>query len=208
MKIKTEPEIQHSLGIKVESNDHQSEDNKNINILTTDTFAQEKQKLLEAFGSLKTENQKLTFELKAKHDECAKFCLEKNKLAEDVANANASVKDIELQLTQVSETFSKKSEEYEQKLSNLLHENQLLLARLKQFQTGIAQRESITKSTVDKNKENIYEVEEILADKMKRNVRYFLVRWKGFDAKSDTWERETNLMCPAILKKYLGAKQN
>lgn len=67
LKIKTEFDVQQSLGIKQEinedSDEHQIEDVINANDLTV---AHEKQKLLEAFGLLKAENQKLTFELKEK----------------------------------------------------------------------------------------------------------------------------------------------
>lgn len=47
-----------------------------------------------------------------------------------------------------------------------------------------------------------YEVEDIIDHKKERGKNVFLIRWKGFEAASDTWEPESTLSCPAIVSKY------
>lgn len=49
----------------------------------------------------------------------------------------------------------------------------------------------------------VFEVEQLLGHRKKRNVWEFLVRWKHYDASEDTWEPEGNLQgAPLILKQY------
>lgn len=57
---------------------------------------------------------------------------------------------------------------------------------------------------IKKNKaeEERYEVEEILDHKFEDNTKYFLIRWKGYDSSVDSWERQHNISCPALLAKY------
>lgn len=91
-------------------------------------------------------------------------------------------------------------------ISDLKRENKFLLARNKQFQTGMEQRKSANATTdpnIESPSENNYEVEEILDHKNTRAGRKFLIRWKGYDSDDDTWEKESNLKCPEILNKYL-----
>lgn len=47
-----------------------------------------------------------------------------------------------------------------------------------------------------------YEVEDIIDHKFEKKVRHFLVRWKNCSADEDTWEPESSLACPDIVKKY------
>lgn len=50
--------------------------------------------------------------------------------------------------------------------------------------------------------EKEYVVEDIIDHKETDNGLSFLIRWKGYDADGDTWELETDLSCPAIVKRY------
>jgi len=56
----------------------------------------------------------------------------------------------------------------------------------------------------EKPKYNIYEVSKLVAKKKEKGKIYYRVRWKGYDALSDTWEKRTNLMedCPKLVKEY------
>lgn len=48
-----------------------------------------------------------------------------------------------------------------------------------------------------------YEVEDIVDHKLKGKKKYFKIRWKNYDASSDTWELEEDLSCPEIIERYL-----
>jgi transposase InsO family protein len=54
--------------------------------------------------------------------------------------------------------------------------------------------------------EDEYEVEYIIADKMERNGRMFLVKWKGFSAREATWEPKKNFNQTKVLREYFGRK--
>lgn len=96
---------------------------------------------------------------------------------------------LESNLSQAKDDLLKINAKYKQQISDLSQ------ARLKQCETGISRNDDDD------------EVGELLADKLQRNVRHFLVRWKGYSERDDTWEREENLMCPEVLKEYLDNKK-
>lgn len=199
--IKTERDIQQQLGIKQEAgaNDdsHQNQFCTRANVsMSESTSAKEKQKLLEAFASLKTENQKITFDLKKKNAECAKLHSDIEVLKKQFILAKAAVSGLEKKMT-----------ECEQENKELVHENRILSARTKQLQSEGTKHEHRNENTTEDDKRDIYEVEKLIDDKMIGKVRHFLVRWKGFEPGDDTWEREKNLKCASILKKYLQTKK-
>lgn len=44
-----------------------------------------------------------------------------------------------------------------------------------------------------------YEVEKIIGEKIIKGTRHYLIRWKGYEEESDTWEPEDTLNCPDII---------
>lgn len=69
--------------------------------------------------------------------------------------------------------------------------------------TSAKKRKTISKSTPRKQaKTNEFEVEQLLAHKNSDSVQEYLVRWKNFDEKYDSWALESQLNCPRILKAY------
>uniref|UniRef100_A0A171AR68 Chromobox protein-like protein 1 n=1 Tax=Triatoma infestans TaxID=30076 RepID=A0A171AR68_TRIIF len=48
-----------------------------------------------------------------------------------------------------------------------------------------------------------YEVECIVDAKKKSGKREFLVKWKGYGPKQNTWEPASNLNCPKLLSAFL-----
>ncbi|CAH0584312.1 unnamed protein product [Chrysodeixis includens] len=57
-------------------------------------------------------------------------------------------------------------------------------------------------SNADENAE--YEVDRILEVRHKKNgKREFFIHWKGWSSKYDSWEPESNLNCPELIKKFM-----
>lgn len=56
---------------------------------------------------------------------------------------------------------------------------------------------------IGNNDDADFEVEDILDHKFEMDDRYFLVRWKNFGPEDDTWEPESSLSCPDIVRKYV-----
>lgn len=98
---------------------------------------------------------------------------------------------------------------------DLRHENKNLKARLDQLQHGIdasrevnsACRQPTRKTESISKSDNEFEVENLLSDEFREGKRYFLVKWKGYDEIHSTWEQQSNLKCPKILKKYMQNKK-
>ncbi|XP_034936630.1 heterochromatin protein 1-like [Chelonus insularis] len=62
------------------------------------------------------------------------------------------------------------------------------------------------KATTSQEKEDSsqeYEVEKIVSRRTIKGRRQFLVRWKGYDESSDTWENEKDLNCPQLIEDFL-----
>ncbi|XP_055308276.1 uncharacterized protein LOC129572357 [Sitodiplosis mosellana] len=198
IKIKTEHDIEKRLGIKVEN--HQTTNNSADNLAEASShssWVQEKKSLIDSITALKSENQIFTRNLHEKDTQ--------------LSSVNASNKALETRLTEQQLEFSKKIDDLKSQLlkavnkdeanqkciTDLKREHSLLISQNKQFQTGLAQVENET----DSDDSEIYEVESLLDDKS-ITERHYLVHWKGYDSSHDSWERESNLSCAALLKKY------
>lgn len=172
-------------------------------ISPVNSWAEEKKSLIDSIMALKTENQMLVQNLKDTNFE--------------LNTTNASKHELEIRLEKKDSVFSATFNDLNRKLHNaaekeanivkslsdLKRNNSLLVSQNKQMQNGLTQAE---KSDSDSNENNCYEVDALLDDKLV-SERYYLVRWKGFDAADDTWERESNLSCASILKKYKQSKK-
>lgn len=127
----------------------------------------------------------MTFDLRKLRNENAEINSGKKALEQKLAKMTIKIDKLQSDISQVRMKFDMKAADLnEQTISNLSHDNQMLSAHMKQI------------------------LEQLLNDKYVRNVRCFLVRWSGFGPEHDTWERESNLLCPHILKKYLQNKRN
>ncbi|KAK4876829.1 hypothetical protein RN001_009335 [Aquatica leii] len=60
----------------------------------------------------------------------------------------------------------------------------------------------------DEEDDTQYEVEEVIDEKTIRGVKHYLIRWKGYDQDGDTWEPESTLDCPKLIKKFKEQKSN
>jgi hypothetical protein len=52
------------------------------------------------------------------------------------------------------------------------------------------------------NGEPEWEVEEIMGQRQYRNKRQYLVRWKDYSPAHDSWENESNIHTPLLIKAY------
>ncbi|BET02017.1 Chromo (Hypothetical proteinRromatin Organisation MOdifier) domain [Nesidiocoris tenuis] len=52
-----------------------------------------------------------------------------------------------------------------------------------------------------------FEVESILDSRVKKGKTEYKIRWKGYSAKSDTWEPEKNLSCQDLLAAFKDEKE-
>ena len=63
------------------------------------------------------------------------------------------------------------------------------------------------KESADENAE--YEVDRIMEVHHKKNgSREFLIHWKGWSSRFDSWEPESNLNCPELIKKFMDKVDN
>lgn len=192
IKIKTENGVRQQLQIKSEiCADKEAQP-------ATESFEHEKKRLLDTLTNLKTDNQQLTFDLRKKSDECNMLKRENETLVQKTTAMRTKINDLKSHL-------SHNNTEHKNYVANLVHQNQLLLAQLEQLKSVTAQNNGVS-NVSNQNNDGVYEVEQLLDDKIKRNVRYYLVRWKGYTADDDSWERESNLMCPELLKTYKAQK--
>ncbi|GJQ78944.1 hypothetical protein Trydic_g111 [Trypoxylus dichotomus] len=58
------------------------------------------------------------------------------------------------------------------------------------------------------NGEVQHEVEAIVDEKMVRGVKHYLIRWKGYSEDADTWEPESTVNCPDLIKQFLSNRKN
>lgn len=61
----------------------------------------------------------------------------------------------------------------------------------------------------DDDKDKDFEVDRIIDVQNKKNgKKEFLIRWKGYSSKHDTWEPQDNLNCPELISKFLAKAEH
>lgn len=164
-------------------------------ISPADSWIEEKKSLINNVMALKSENQLLVQNLNEKDTQ--------------LDSANTLINELQIQLKGKDELMERlhnsdgKVTNCVKAVSDLKRKNSLLMSQNKQLQTAVAQTED---AKCDSDESDFYEVESLLNDKLV-SERHYLVRWQGFGQAHDTWERESNLRCADILKKYKQSKK-
>jgi len=51
-----------------------------------------------------------------------------------------------------------------------------------------------------RNGDDVFEVENILAERKRKGLREFLVKWRGWNSEFNSWEPECHFLDPAIIR--------
>lgn len=124
-----------------------------------------------------------------------------------IKQQSAQMNKLESELSEQCAKYNKKCAQNETQISDLLHAKKLLEARNNQLQKGVDQQKLVQKQD-EADCCDEYEVEKLLDYKMKKGVRFYLVRWVGYSEEYDTWEKESNLDCQEILDAYHASISN
>lgn len=207
VQVKTERDIEQQLGIKVEP----IPTTQAATIVTSNAKnlyqGSPSKPLIDKLLDLQKENQRYVLELKKKDIEHAEVLLKKqqteDQLNEKVRTLSAELDELQSELSNAKTKLTEQEAKSTQTISDLYRKNQMLDARLKQLENGTRLQKTFNeKNESVKSDENVFEVEKLIGHKKKNGCMFFLVRWQNFSPEYDSWERESNLMCPEILKEY------
>lgn len=124
---------------------------------------------------------------------------ENQKLYIDVQSKNKVIVAANEKCEQLQEKLSRQ----EQLITNLTREKNAAQSKIKQMMAYAVSNKK--EESIDDLDEDEYEVQTILNHEVKKGVRRFEIRWKNFPPSYDSWEKESNLNCPQLLKDYLDA---
>lgn len=125
------------------------------------------------------------------------ICDLKQKLSDGKDTFSKKISELECQINDAKKDYSDLKANSQKSVSEMKRENKVLMAQVKQFQTGSQQ-----------NPNQDYEVDAILNHKETKNGRRYLIRWVGYGSDDDTWEKAENLNCPKLLAKYTRSLKN
>lgn len=139
-----------------------------------------------------------------KQDKRDKLIVQLKKDKQNTVNEYIKLKSIHQKLFFQYKEQKKVTQLLQKKVCDLESENERLVNKNKELSTHANElrRKSVSKPSKKVLEEKEYEVEEILRHrKMKTNIKY-LVHWKGYTSKDDSWIPEKDLCCPQLLDKY------
>lgn len=173
--------------------------------LQIDQLKREKEQIIKDLVITKGENQKLILQLQQMKRELDHF---KNVSSENNHKLTENIHRITLEMNVLKQQLNSeksKNQNSSKTITDLQREISLLSAQITSLQSASQQcQKSSLAESENKNKENgVYAVECILAHRVLKRYRTFLVRWENYSSEHDTWVKEKNLYCQEMLKEYL-----
>lgn len=170
-------------------------------ISNVQTWNQEKRKMIDKIASLQTENQRILLNLKAKETECAAQSSKNANMHQALVDQVRSLSNENNSLQTQLLSAKTESSAAKQTISNLKLEKQKLNAVIKQLKTRSLPSTENNKRDDSVNDDGFYEVEKLLKHKYTKGGIQYLVRWKNYSAKDDTWQTESDFV-PRFLNEY------
>lgn len=199
MSVKTEQNVAESLGIL----------NTGVQVTPNYDWNLEKNGFEQQIVDLKAEREHAVSDLIQLNIKYVALTAEKQKLFDEYSIKEASylkqIQELQKLKSHIEDRNNEIIQNNTKTISDLKTENKRLQAQLKQFRSGILQRQSNdshNKTSNEHSDDQSYEVDAIIAHKNCKSGRLYLVRWKGYADDEDSWEKESNLDCPKILNKY------
>lgn len=159
----------------------------------------EKSKIIAELLTIKADNQNLRFKLQ---QQTRLLDTQTNKMH----NLENELVGLHKKSSELRDILSSEKKQNIETNANFRRDNILLAAQVKQLLLASNAQKQMTSD--ESSSDDEFEVDFIQNHKIDKNGRRtFLIRWKGYAAKHDTWEKETNLNCPDILRQYLHLKE-
>lgn len=162
------------------------------------------EKAKEIIALLQTEQNKILSQ-SANYEQFLEKAMNDVKISQAEPAEELPMKQVNSLKKQIDE-LKKENDVLKEEKNLLKKENGSLNARMKQIQSSIQMNKSLTgnKNYADSSEEEEdYEVEQILTHKTSKSGRKFLIRWKEYGPRHDSWVDEKNLNCSKILNAYL-----
>lgn len=190
------PRTSSGRTLRVKHEDYEYDINTTTNEISSSSSSQDQctmcaQLLIElqqsrtAYNEIYSQNQKDTDNADIKQRELSKNVKELQTSCSRFDQQN-------VQLNAKVESLVAQTRQLESKCSQLNKENLGLRDELAEFKS----------TKLDKH----YEVQKLLDDKMDKGEQHFLVEWKGYGAKYNSWEKRSALNCPRLLSQYMKKK--
>lgn len=167
----------------------------------------EKEQIIKDLVKTKGENQKQILQLQQKKRELE---LLKKDSAKKIHDLNESIQKITSERKVLQQRINSeilKNQNSTKTITDLQREVSLLSAQISGLQSVSQQHQTkLSAENSNKNKgdeSGEFEVECILAHRVLKRHRKFLVRWKDYSSDHDIWVKENDLCCPEILTEYL-----
>lgn len=129
-------------------------------------------------------------------DELLLMKSENQKIYLSLQQKNREIEKVKRDCQNQTEDLLLKNDEALKEIKRLTHENKVLTAQNNQLKLA----ENVADS------DNIYEVEKLMNHRIVNGKMSFLVRWKNYGPKHDSWVKQSDLHCDNILKTYLNLK--